>query len=106
MAVAIDNFINLDKPNKILFLGDMFELGTESRQEHKEIVSMLSETKNTICYFIGKYFYANQTNRPNFKFYQTFEDLAADLKQTKFINQMMLIKGSRGMALERILELL
>ena len=45
-------------------------------------------------------------SQPNFKFYKSFEDLASDLKQTTFDNRMILIKGSRGMALERVLEFL
>ncbi|HLF51293.1 UDP-N-acetylmuramoyl-tripeptide--D-alanyl-D-alanine ligase [Flavobacterium sp.] len=106
MAVAIENFIQLDKSNKIAILGDMFELGTESLAEHKSIVDLLSKEEKTTCYFIGKDFYHNKIEKGNFHFYETFEDFSNVLKESKFENKMILIKGSRGMALERTLELL
>ena len=56
MAVAIENFLQLENPNKIMILGDMFELGQESQQEHKAIVGMLSKEEKVICYFIGSAF--------------------------------------------------
>jgi UDP-N-acetylmuramoyl-tripeptide--D-alanyl-D-alanine ligase len=106
MKVAIENFVQLDNPNKILFLGDMFELGPESLSEHQDIVSMLGESPKTECYFIGKDFYANKTDQANFHFYETFEALVQNKKFRKTHDSVILIKGSRGMALERILELL
>jgi UDP-N-acetylmuramoyl-tripeptide--D-alanyl-D-alanine ligase len=104
MAVAIENFVQLDKPNKIAILGDMFELGTESLEEHKSIVYLLSKEEKTICYFIGKDFYHNKMEKNNFYFYESFEQFSEILKHNKFEDQMILIKGSRGMALERTLE--
>ncbi|MFV5693445.1 UDP-N-acetylmuramoyl-tripeptide--D-alanyl-D-alanine ligase [Flavobacterium sp. LT1R49] len=104
MSVAIDNFIQLDNPNKIMILGDMFELGQESQQEHKAIITMLSNEKNVTCYFIGKAFYDNRIDEDNF--YDTFEAFASHLKETKIENSTILIKGSRGMALERTLDFL
>ena len=106
MEVAIDNFIKLEKSNKILVLGDMFELGTESLQEHKNIVKLLLKQDSMQCYFIGKDFNFNKINQNNFQFFETFEDFSEVFKKQKIENQMMLIKGSRGMALERTLELL
>jgi UDP-N-acetylmuramoyl-tripeptide--D-alanyl-D-alanine ligase len=106
MAVAIDNFIQLDKPNKIVILGDMFELGTESLAEHKNIIYLLSKEEKLICYFIGKDFYHNKMEKNNFHFYESFQQFSEALKQNKFEDKMILIKGSRGMALERTLEIL
>lgn len=104
MAVAIENFLQLDKPAKLMILGDMFELGNESLAEHKNIIdSLLDETK-TVCWFIGKDFYANKVQKDNFRFFETFEALTDVLKESSFSNKMILIKGSRGMALERVLE--
>jgi UDP-N-acetylmuramoyl-tripeptide--D-alanyl-D-alanine ligase len=106
MTVAIENFIQLDKPNKIAILGDMFELGTESLEEHKNIVYLLSKEEKTVYYFIGKDFYHNKIEKSNFHFYESFEQFSEVLKQNKFEDKMILIKGSRGMALERTLEIL
>ncbi|MDR6846251.1 UDP-N-acetylmuramoyl-tripeptide--D-alanyl-D-alanine ligase [Flavobacterium granuli] len=104
MKVAIENFILLDKKNKIVFLGDMFELGNESSLEHKGVVDLLLNQDNIACYFIGKDFYQNKTNQSNFFFFENFEAFSDSIKNKKFENNMILIKGSRGMALERTLE--
>jgi len=104
MKVAIENFILLDKKNKIVFLGDMFELGNESLTEHKGVVDLLINQNEIVCYFIGKDFYQNKTNQSNFFFFENFETFSDSIKNKKFENNMILIKGSRGMALERTLE--
>ncbi|MBC7557167.1 MAG: UDP-N-acetylmuramoyl-tripeptide--D-alanyl-D-alanine ligase, partial [Chryseobacterium sp.] len=105
MKVAIENFIQIENLNKILFLGDMFELGDESIIEHKAIISMLINQK-CFTYFIGNYFYENRIENSNFLFFKNYGDLAAVLKNSKIKNANILIKGSRGMALERVLEVL
>lgn len=106
MAVAIENFLQLDNSNKIMILGDMFELGNESKQEHKTIVSSLLNKKDVMCYFVGKEFYANQIDESNFRFYESFESFSVYLENTEIKNSSILIKGSRGMALERTLNFL
>ncbi|CAM2935195.1 UDP-N-acetylmuramoyl-tripeptide--D-alanyl-D-alanine ligase [Flavobacterium frigoris] len=106
MAVAIENFLQLDNSNKIAVLGDMFELGIESLAEHKAIVDLLIKEDNMACYFIGKDFYQNQIDKENFHFYDTFGDFSDSIKGVGFDNKMILIKGSRGMALERTLDYL
>lgn len=106
MAVAIENFKQLDNSNKMVILGDMFELGEESLQEHKNVVESLSDSKDIVCCFVGADFFANSLNNENFHFYASFNDLATHLKTKQIGDSTILIKGSRGMALERTLELL
>jgi UDP-N-acetylmuramoyl-tripeptide--D-alanyl-D-alanine ligase len=106
MAVAIENFLQLESPNKVMILGDMFELGAESQQEHKAIVDLLLNEDKVKCYFIGSAFYANKMEKNNFWFYNTFEEFSNDLATTEFDTSTILIKGSRGMALERTLDFL
>lgn len=106
MKVALENFIQLQKENKVIIIGDMFELGQESLQEHKAIVGQLDPVSGMDCFFIGKDFYANKTEKENFHFYDGFESFSDYLKNHPFSNKMILIKGSRGMALERTLELI
>ena len=105
MAVAIENFKQLDNSNKIAILGDMFELGEESFAEHKNIVDSLLNQKEIVCHFVGADFFANRLNVENFHFHATYEDLAAYLNEQKINQSTLLIKGSRGMALERTLDL-
>jgi UDP-N-acetylmuramoyl-tripeptide--D-alanyl-D-alanine ligase len=106
MAVAIENFIQLENPNKIMILGDMFELGQESAVEHKSIVTSLLNQEKVECHFVGAAFFANKISKDNFSFYENFESFSAYLKETKIDNSTILIKGSRGMALERTLDFL
>ena len=106
MEVAIKNFLQLEKENKIAVLGDMFELGEESFEEHKHIVSLLENEPEVKTYFVGSQFYANKMDSEFVFFHETFEDFSSFIKEEKLQNQLILIKGSRGMALERTLELL
>lgn len=106
MAVAIANFIQLEKPNKVMILGDMFELGDESKEEHKALVASLELNSKINCFFIGEAFYDCRNDKQNFKFYKSFNDFSEYLKGNSIDNSMLLIKGSRGMALERTLEYL
>ncbi|CAD0002828.1 UDP-N-acetylmuramoyl-tripeptide--D-alanyl-D-alanine ligase [Flavobacterium chungangense] len=107
MAVAITNFLQLDNQNKVMILGDMFELGNESQQEHKVIVDSLKDQDKSVCYLIGKSFYENRISKENIHFFETFEDFSEYLRDNKFkVKSTLLIKGSRGMALERTLDFL
>ena len=104
MAVAITNFLQLENQNKVMILGDMFELGDESKQEHKLIVDSLLNQNKSECYLIGKSFYENKVAQENIQFFETFDAFVAHLKTIHFKDNTILIKGSRGMALERTLE--
>ncbi|MBE8725428.1 UDP-N-acetylmuramoyl-tripeptide--D-alanyl-D-alanine ligase [Flavobacterium hungaricum] len=106
MAVAITNFVQLDKENKIMILGDMFELGAESAQEHKAIVDSVLKESNVRSYFVGKAFYENKISSSEILFFETFDFFKDFLQTAKFENNTILIKGSRGMALERALDFL
>jgi len=104
MEVALQNFIQLENKSKIAVLGDMFELGEESSIEHINIIKKLSSTANFNCYLIGKEFYTVKEDHQNLHFFITFDEFAEYLKINTFQNTLILIKGSRGMALERTLQ--
>jgi UDP-N-acetylmuramoyl-tripeptide--D-alanyl-D-alanine ligase len=104
MKVALENFIQLKNVYKIAILGDMFELGKESLYEHKSIVDSLLLQNDLDCIFIGNDFYENKTEKLNFNFFKTFEDFKMYFENFPVENKMILIKGSRGMALERTLD--
>jgi len=104
MAAAIANFQQLDSQHKIAILGDMFELGPESLEEHRKVVDLLTDQDAITAHFVGKYFYYNKVDRHNLHFHDSFESLKNYLSDKKFNQNTILIKGSRGMALERSLE--
>lgn len=106
MQVAIENFKQLNHNKKIAILGDMFELGEESLEEHKKIIALLREESTITTYFIGKDFYTNKIEEKNILFFEDFTSYATYLKKIQISESLILIKGSRGMALERILEFL
>ena len=104
MKVAIENFLQLEQSNKVMILGDMFELGQESHDEHEAIVASLVNHNDVKCYFVGSEFYANKIEQDNFYFFESFEIFSKSLVANTLTNSSILIKGSRGMALERTLE--
>ena len=106
MEVALDNFKSIQNSHKLAVLGDMFELGATSVKEHLEVVNQAMLTKGCIFYFVGSHFFEHKTDHPKLQFFKTFDDLQLHLEQSTISNTSILIKGSRGMALERVLELI
>lgn len=103
MQVALDSFNQLNSTNKIVFLGDMFELGRESYNEHQRIAELAISYNFSKVFLIGKAF--STTSVKNAFIYNSFESFKASNKNLKIDNTTILIKGSRGMALERVLDL-
>jgi UDP-N-acetylmuramoyl-tripeptide--D-alanyl-D-alanine ligase len=104
MFAALTNFIQLKDKNKVAVLGDMFELGEESFEEHKKIINFMITQEDIVVYFVGKDFYNGKVEKGNFHFFISFEDFSNYFSKCE--KSTILIKGSRGMALERTLELI
>jgi len=103
MQVAIENFAKLEGENKFLFLGGMMELGNESIQEHQQLIEQLKKLKLNKSFLVGGDFAA--VNHP----YHFFENVtaAADwLKANLPSNAHLLIKGSRSIKMEKLLDVL
>lgn len=103
MMAALKSYLQLDADDKYIFLGDMFELGEDAPFEHQAIVDFVEEKFDSNIFFIGENFYKTKTQSSSNKFGK-FEQLEAYLQQNSIKNATLLIKGSRGMALERILN--
>jgi len=104
MKAALDNFSNLTDTTKIAFLGDMFELGESAAEEHQFINEYAGSLAIDHIFLIGENFGITESKHSNISIHNTFESLKGHFPEIK--NSTLLIKGSRGMALERILDLL
>ncbi len=106
MMAALENFKQAEGENKILYLGDMFELGTEAAAEHQNIVGFLSENAFGKVYLVGENFFKTKVEASHIKQFKTFDELKTSIQYHAPTDAMILIKASRGMAMERILEVL
>ena len=103
MKVALENFSAINAETKVVILGDMFELGDESLQEHQAIVDLAISLNFETTFFVGENFNQIKTDAHQFKTYELLEDY---IKKNPLENQSILIKGSRGMRLERVLDII
>lgn len=103
MNAALENFHRLRAEHKTLILGDMFELGGAAKQEHQTLVDRAAELGFIGVHLVGEHFYETKTH---FKKFKTFGALKDYLDENPIGKGSLLIKGSRGMALERVLEIL
>ncbi|WP_139956182.1 UDP-N-acetylmuramoyl-tripeptide--D-alanyl-D-alanine ligase [Flavicella sediminum] len=101
MKVALENFNGLQDKHKTLVLGDMFELGETSLEEHQAIVQLTESFHFDAVYFVGENFAKTKTSKA--VQFTSFEAFKNSFKATT--PSTYLIKGSRGMALERTLDL-
>lgn len=105
MAAALKNIGLLTSPVKAVIIGDMFELGQESAVQHKQIIEQAGQLNIDHLIFIGAYFYDARQNHKGL-FFRDPAEAEAFLKANPINNSLVLLKGSRGMALERLLPLL
>lgn len=103
MLAALKNFKQLEVRNKLLILGDMFELGDAAKEEHQAIVDYIETNFKGDIYLVGENFFKTNTKDFVLKF-PSFESLKPTLKSLDLSESNLLIKGSRGMALERVLD--
>ena len=106
MMAALQHFNTIKTASKMVFLGDMFELGETAQEEHQNIVDYLSNTNIDEVHLIGSYFSKTKLQVKNCHQYKTFEALKSAFKNTIPKDSTILIKASRGMSLERIVPLL
>ena len=106
MKVALDNFVKLPKKNKIVFLGDMFELGKFAKNEHQNIVDYLETSSINNIFLVGHNFFATNVSSNKIKKYIDLKHLVANQNISEINNATIIIKGSRGMQLERLLDYL
>ncbi|MDP3916512.1 MAG: UDP-N-acetylmuramoyl-tripeptide--D-alanyl-D-alanine ligase [Bacteroidota bacterium] len=105
MMMALTNFANILNDQKCVILGDMLELGEVSDEEHQKIVDFIESQNFSEVYLVGPQFKKAIAGNKRKKF-DNAELLSNYLKTKPIENKLILIKGSRGIHLEKILELL
>ena len=104
MIAAIDNFNKEIKDNKIVILGDMLELGNFSKDEHEKIIDLLHKMEIESVYLVGKNFSSINISDSRFKKFNDTEQLIRGLDLTEIKNKSILIKGSRSIGLEKLIN--
>jgi len=105
MRAALINFANICGEQHLLILGDMRELGSASEEEHRNILALMKELRFKAAFLVGQNFCAYNDN-PDWKTFAKVEDLFQHVENHPIIGKKMLIKGSRGIQLEKVLPLL
>ncbi|MDE0770646.1 MAG: UDP-N-acetylmuramoyl-tripeptide--D-alanyl-D-alanine ligase [Salibacteraceae bacterium] len=92
------------KPSRTAIIGDMLELGEESLNEHQAIVNSLIKTDLQV-YLVGSEFEKTK-HGPSIHWFPTRAELIEHISQNPIENTQILLKGSRGLRLEEVLEAL
>ena len=98
MTSAIESFSQINHPNKIAIIGDMLELGDDSVKEHQNILD-LTKKLNLIKITVGPIF--ESINSDELKFSNTLKT-AEYLRTISIKDHLILLKGSRGIGLEKL----
>ncbi|PZR38707.1 MAG: UDP-N-acetylmuramoyl-tripeptide--D-alanyl-D-alanine ligase [Azospira oryzae] len=103
MEAAINNLAAIKAANKVAILGDMYELEEETEKEHKKLGSLLKE-KGISAYLCGELIQVAKEVFPQGNYFTSKEALLQSLKENPIQDSTILIKASRGMALEKIMD--
>lgn len=105
MNASIQNFMHLKAAKKYAVIGDMRELGSDAEKEHEKILELLNDAGFDKVVLVGTMFSLLNRNK-KFRTFLKSEEAAAFLKKEKPTGYHILIKGSRGIQLEKTLEVI
>ena len=103
MKAALDNFVHYPLSPKALILGEMRELGGVSQTEHQQLLNLIAAYSFTKVYLVGKSFKELSTEFP---VYDNVGDLIHELTNNPLSDHCILIKGSNGVQLEKVVSFL
>jgi UDP-N-acetylmuramoyl-tripeptide--D-alanyl-D-alanine ligase len=101
MKVAIENFAGIENKFKILCLGGMKELGNNSQEEHQQIINLITNYPFKQVLLVGKEF--EKCTHP-YSYFETTEAAKQWLDQQNLKEHYFLIKGSRGIQMEKLID--
>ena len=101
MKAAIENFVNMDGSDKILILGGMMELGSESLKEHQALVDLIAKYTWKDVVLVGGDF--NKINH-SYLYFENSTKAKEWFKNQHYKHSAILVKGSRSTQMEKVLE--
>jgi UDP-N-acetylmuramoyl-tripeptide--D-alanyl-D-alanine ligase len=105
VEASVNNFISLKVDSKCVILGDMLELGIDSLKEHQKIVELLRKYFFNKVILVGDIYNSLNVDQEYLQFANVY-DLRTWLSENKISESNILIKGSRGVQLEQVIDLL
>jgi UDP-N-acetylmuramoyl-tripeptide--D-alanyl-D-alanine ligase len=106
MTAAIENLAAMKSGKKVAIIGDMFELEQEAEAEHRAIGKLLAQKNFDKVYLCGKLMRSAKQEFPSALLFEKKEDLINELKKNPITGSTILVKASRGIGLESIVEFL
>lgn len=106
MAAAIENIAAMNASDKVLIIGDMFELEGEAEREHRDIGRLIKEKGFKSVYLCGELFGSAMSEIGFAKYFEKREQLIEELKARPIRDATILVKASRGVGLEAVVEYL
>ena len=104
LSAALTNLTTLENNHKVAIIGDMFELGNESPEQHRQIAAQALNSDLQLVLLIGEHFFAVKDSFKDLGlFFSTPAEAREWMKNNPIRNSLVLLKGSRGMALEQLL---
>ena len=104
IKAAILNFDKEITANKILVLGDMFELGKYADKEHQNVVDLIDYKNYKKVYLVGNNFYKCKTEEIKIEKFRSLDEMTKSVNLNDFDSMNILIKGSRGIGLEKLVN--
>ncbi|OYD45691.1 UDP-N-acetylmuramoyl-tripeptide--D-alanyl-D-alanine ligase [Sphingobacterium cellulitidis] len=104
MAAALGNLDVIQADRKVAILGDMFEMGDQSEVEHRKVIEKAKSLNLDRLIFVGKAFYAQRDDQASY--FESTDALKEDLVENPLDDYLILLKASRGMAFEKLMEVL
>lgn len=102
MNAALENLDKMPGSNKLAFLGDMLELGEYSMEEHKNVIEKAKKIQLEKLILVGEEF--KKVAEESILHFDNIQDAQLWFKEQNFQDCTILIKGSRGIKMEKILE--
>ena len=106
MKASISSFCEEKQKKSVIILGDMLELGKYAVITHQSVIQQIIDSDIDEVLTIGEHFLETKSKDQRLKKFKTITEAEKYISEKSYINRDFLIKGSRRIALERLIELL